>query len=255
MAINNNLNYDEIYLSRNENLSQSNKKLLLPKINKDYNFQNNNKRLNILASHKNIKTKLTKNKIFFTLSEEEKNKINNDNKMIIKLLNEKIIIKSNSTSPSEDNKKKLSPKNIILKNYMEEAKFYRRPNYQRKKIHVGIICRAFSFDENKNNLDNYNNNLSQKTLESSNSKIIESVKKLKKIKTQNKNIVLNNYKDYLKPNLKKINCNLQYNYNKNQIKLNRINLIINNLEKKSKNTFDGYRKDAIDLIQKTYEQK
>ena len=51
--------------------------------------------------------------------------------------------------------------------------------------------------------------------------------------------------DYLRKNVNKINCNLKYNYNKNQMKIEEIGEILNNLQEETKITFDGFQKSNI----------
>ena len=71
-----------------------------------------------------------------------------------------------------------------------------------------------------------------------------------------KNVELKNTIEDLKPMLrKKLNCNLKYNFNKNRRKINEFNSKIYNIEKRIKFTFDGYRKDANDIIHKVYHHK
>ena len=259
-TINNNNSDNNI--SSSKNILNINKKIELPKISQEhipsqhdsdlYNKKNNNNNLQ-------LKSKSMKSKIFLTSSKEDEGnnniyilnkKNNNENQLIKKLLNDKIIININN-SPIE-HKKKIFQRSIILKNYMNEALLYRKSIFQRKKIHVGKIFKlSSSLNKYYNNIDNLKKNL--KTIDT----IIDRgvTKKMKKFKTLDKNIELDNYNDYLKPNLKKINCNLKYNYNKNQTKINELNKILNNFHEETKATFEGYKNETFKFIDKAYQKR
>ena len=265
-TINNNNSFNNISSS---NILNINKKMELPKISQEHIPSQHHIDLNIVKNNdKNIKlnSKTVENKVCLSLSKKEgKNNIfianknnNNENQFIKKLLNDKISINI-SNSPLE-NKKNLFQRNIILKRYMNEALLYRKTLFQRKKIHVGKIFKLSS-SLNKyynNNIENLNKNL--KTIDTSiNSRSRKSgvTKQMKKYKTLDKNIELDNniFIDYIKPNKKKMNCNLKYNYNKNQLKINEINTILNNFHEETKAAFAGYKNEAFKIIDKAYHKR
>ena len=263
-TINNN-NNEKNSLSSNENILNDNKKLELPKISQEYiPSQRSPDLLNKINDNKNLKLKPKKSKLFIISSEDEKgknniltlnNKMNDENQIIKQLLNDKITI--NIKNNSKDNKNKLFQRNLILRKYMNEAVLYRKSIFQRKKkIHVGKIFKISSSYDKNNNIDDLNKNL--KTIDTSiNSRISGVTKKLKRFKTLDKNIEINNYKsiDYLKPNLRKINCNLKFNFNQNQSKIDEINEILSNLQEETKATFDGFRNDAYRIIDRAYHKR
>lgn len=78
---------------------------------------------------------------------------------------------------------------------------------------------------------------------------------MRKFKTLDKNLEINNNNVYLKPNVNKINCNLKYNYNKNQMKIEEISTILNNLQEETKVTFDGFKNQAFKIIDKASQKK
>ena len=61
--------------------------------------------------------------------------------------------------------------------------------------------------------------------------------------------------DYLRKNVNKINCNLKYNYNKNQRKIEEIGEILNNLQEETKITFDGFKNQTFKIIDKASQKK
>lgn len=256
---NNTINYENISFFKNENSFKTKRKLLLPKINQELKLKNNIKISKILFDNKKITPKLTDNKIFLTLSKEDlkntKNtldtKVNNENKIIIKLLNDKITINNNSSSKGK--KRKIFKRNLILKKYMNEAIMYRKHIFQQNKINVGTIFKPFSIDKNYYNLDE--NNQYKKTMDTTlNIKTNRDVKRMRKFKTQDKDIVLHSSINYFKPDLRKINCFLKYKFNQNQIEVNKVNSKVNNLEKKIQFIYDGYRKDAYETLHKTNQE-
>ena len=262
---NNNLNNDNISFSKNEKSMNSHKKLLLPKISNEY--LPSQKNINTLNKKKDInkfkkKQKKIKEVFITSTKEEEKEKnnnfalnktINHENKIIHKILSDKIII--NNKNSEKENKTKLFQRNIILKKYMKEALLYRKSIFQKNKIQVGRIFKmSGSYNKNKiNKEDLFRNKL---TIDISlNNKITERNKKLRRIKTLDKNLEINNNNDFLKPNVKKINCNLKYNYNKNQMKIEEINTILYNLQEETKVTFDGFKNQAFKIIDKASQKK
>ncbi len=139
---------------------------------------------------------------------------------------------------------------------MNEAILYRKSYFKRNKIQVGKIFKMpYSYD--KYIFQNKNLNEDKIFIEPSinNSRLNQSRKVLKKFRTLDKNIELDNINEYFKPNLKKLNCNLKYKYYKNQMKINEINTILDNLHDESRAIFDGYRNQAYNIIDKASQKK
>lgn len=252
--------------TKNENNINTHKRFFLPKITKEYfPSQQNIKILNKLSFNKNLsRAKNSKMYLFLTSSkevepepikEQEKknfftldNNNNPENRIIHKILSDKIIIKKKSLG-----KEKIFQRNMILKNYMNEAILYRNSVFQKNKVHVGKILKIpHSFSKNFK----IGKNINKMTIDFNlNSNLNESKKKMKKYKTLDRNIELNDLNNYIKPNIKKINCNLKYNFNKNQKKLNEINSIFNNLSEESKFSFNGYRSQVFKIIDNVYQNR
>lgn len=263
----NNKNYNILFSKREKNINTC-KRFCLPKIAEEYfPSQQNIKILNKLPCNKSLsRTKKLKKNIFLTSSkyidsdpskEQEKNnfftldnKNNPENRIIHKILSDKIIIKNKNLG-----KEKIFQRNIILKNYMNEAILYRKSIFQKNKVHVGRILKIpHSFS--KNFKIGKNINLNKIAIDFNlNSYLNESKKKMKKYKTLDKTFEIDNLKNYIKPNLKKIHCNLKYNFCKNQKKINEINSILNNLNEDSKISFNGYRSQVFKIIDNTYQHR
>ena len=262
----NNLNEDITSFSKNENNVKLHKKLLLPNISNEYlPSEKKIKILNKINDNNNyFKQKSKKErKVFLTSFKEEEidknnifafnNTIDHENRIIHKMLSDKIII--NNKDWEKENKAKLFQRNIILNKYMNEALLYRKSIFQRNKIQVGRIFKI-SGAYNKNKIIKEDSIRNKFTIDVNlNNKITEGTKKLRRFKTLDKNLEINNSNDYIKPNSKKINCNLKYNYNKNQMKIEEINTILNNLQEESKVTFDGFKNQAFKIIDKVSQKK
>ena len=259
-------NINNISFSKNEKSNNSHKKLFLPKISNEYlPSQNNIKILNKINDNNNYfkpKSKIIKKVFLTSFKEEEKvrnnilalnNSINHENKIIHKILSDKIII--NNKNSEKENKTKIFQRNIILRKYMNEALLYRKSIFQRNKIQVGRIFKI-SGSYNKNKIMKEDLIRNKLTIDSIlNNKITDRNKKLRKFKTLDKNLEINDLNDYIKPNIDKINCNLKYNYNKNQMKIEEINSILNNLQEETKATFDGFKEQAFKIIDKASQKK
>lgn len=250
--------------SKYRNNINSSKKLVLPKINKEYLPSHYNIKIFNKISNDKIINQKSKIRIFLTSPKEDEqeknniitlnNKINPEEKVIHKILSDKIII--NKKDSEEENKNKIFQRNLILKKYMNEAILYRKSYFKRNKIQVGKIFKMpYSYD--KYIFQNKNLDEDKIFIEPSinNSRLNQSRKVLKKFRTLDKNIELDNINEYFKPNLKKLNCNLKYKYYKNQMKINEINTILDNLHDESRAIFDGYRNQAYNIIDKASPKK
>lgn len=142
-------------------INNSNKKILLPKISNEYlPSQNNMNLLNKIKDNNNFKKKQKLiSQVFLTSTKEEEkekynfvlnNTINHENKIIHKILSDKIII--NNKNSEKENKTKLFQRNIILIKYMNEALLYRKSIFQKNKIQVARIFKmSGSYNKNKIN--------------------------------------------------------------------------------------------------------
>ena len=264
----NTIKCDENSISKNENIINFKRKFNLPKISNKYlPLQHSLKIFNNISNDKQINLRYKLNHpIFLTLtkSEEKKMLLKNEankrfnssnindcqNKPIIKLLNNKISI--NNNSPKETKKKELK-RNIILKKYMNEAILYRKSFFQKKKMNVGkifniplshknfVISKDINMNENKKTIDiniNYRNDRRSK--------------RIRKFKTQDKNIALDVSIDHLIPNLKKRNCNLKYHYERNNDEIDKITSVLKSLEERTKITFNKFQNDTDQIFQSIY---
>ena len=265
----NTINYNKNSFSKNENIINIKRKFCLPKINKKYlPFQHSLKIFNNIPNDKKINLKYKLNHpIFLTLTKSEEKNIplknstnkrfnldniyNSLNKPIIKLLNNKISVTNNS--PKKTKKKELK-RNIILKKYMKEAILYRKSFFQKKKMNVGEIFNIQLSHKNINTSDDLNVNEKKRTIETNINYRNDGreIKRIRKFKTQDKNVALDDSIDYLIPNLKKRNCNLKYHYGRNKDKIDKITSVLKSLEERNKITFKKFQNDTDQIFQSIY---
>lgn len=230
----------------------------LPKIKKQYfPLQHSIKILNNNKESSNYLKYRLNHPIFLTITkdEEEKNYLAKNNKTVDKtiqdILNDKIKI-SYKNSP-KDHKKRELKSNVILNKYMNEAILYRKSFFQKKKIDVGKLLKSpFSprnndilnyLYENKRSRDsNFNDNDNNKK-----------IKRMRKFKTQDKNIELdNNYMKYFTPNIKYRNCNFKFKFNRNKDKINEVTSVLKNLEDRTKATFNKFKDETDHIFHSIY---
>ena len=234
--------------SRNEAKSKNNiitnRKLLLPKIK--FQNRNNNKLDKNLLKNKKIRKKI------FLTSHQDVDEEKNENKIIQNFLSNKITI--NKIRKKED---EIFQRNIILRKYMNEALLYRKTLFQAKKIGLIKLCGDDQNCGNKIWVDNFvYPGRNKRTIDYSiNTKDTEINRKMKKNKSLGKNVVIRKSKDFTKPNLKKLNCNLKFHLFKNIHRINEVNKAINNLQTKSKIIYDGIRNEANNIIDKVARKK
>ena len=249
----NNFNTINYETSKRINIIKPKKILHLPKIKKQYfPLQHSIKILNNNKENSNYLEYKLNHPIFLTITkdEEEKNNLAKNNKTgdktIHDILNDKIKI-SYKNSPKEHKKRELKS-NVILKRYMNEAILYRKSFFQKNKIDVGKLLELPFSPRNNDILNNlYENKRSRDSNfnDNDNAKI---VKKMRKFKTQDKNIELdNNNMKFFTPNIKYRNCNFKYKFNKNKEKINEVTSVLKNLEDRTKATFNKF-KDETDHI-------
>ena len=137
---------------------------------------------------------------------------------------------------------------------MNEAILYRKSFFQKKKIDVGKLL-ELPFSPRNNDILNYlyENKRSRDSNFNDNSK---RVKKMRKFKTQDKNIELDsNYMNNFTPNIKYRNCNFRYKFNKNKDKINEVTSILKNLEDRTKATFNKFKDETDHIFHSIYYNK
>ena len=245
----NTINYEP---SKKIDIIKERKILHLPKIKKQYfPLQHSFKILNNNKDNNYLKYRLN-HPIFLTITkdEEEKNYLAKKNKSgektIHDILNDKIKI-SFKNSPKECKNRDLKS-NAILKRYMNEAILYRKSFFQKKKVDVGKLL-DLPFSPKNNDILNYlYDNKRTRDSNFNDTDNTQKVKRMRKFKTQDKNIELdNNYIKYFTPNIKYRNCNFKYKFNKNKEKINEVTSVLKNLEDRTKATFNKF-KDETDHI-------
>ena len=254
----NNFNTINCETSRRINIINEKKILYLPKIKKQYfPLQHSIKILNNNKENSNyLKYKLN-HPIFLTITkdEEEKTYLAKNNKSgdktIHDILNDKIKI-NYKNSPKERKKRELKS-NVILNRYMNEAILYRKSFFQKKEIDVGKIF-ELPFSQRNNDISNnlYENKRSRDSNFNDNENA-KNVKRMRKFKTQDKNIELdNNYMKYFTPNIKYRNCNFKYKFNKNKEKINEVTSVLKNLEDRTKATFNKFKDETDHIFHSIY---
>jgi len=142
---------------------------------------------------------------------------------------------------------------------MNEAILYKKSFFQKKKMNVGKFFKMALSQKNIITSDNIN------MKENENKKNINTniyyrndgreIKRIRKFKTQDKNITLDEPKDHLIPNLKKKNYFLQYHYDRNKDKIDKITSVLKSLEDRSKISFNKFKNDTEQMFQSIYYNK
>ena len=139
---------------------------------------------------------------------------------------------------------------------MNEAILYRKSFFQKKEIDVGKIF-ELPFSQRNNDISNnfYENKRSRDSNFNDNDNA-KNVKRMRKFKTQDKNIELdNNYMKYFTPNIKYRNCNFKYKFNKNKEKINEVTSVLKNLEERTKATFNKFKDETDHIFHSIYYNK
>lgn len=205
-----------------------------------------------------------KSPIFITSKRNEAKKANyyksNNNtyeeEKIIKLLNDKIIIrpKISNIFNYKSNKKRSYSK---LKSYIDDASLLKSSLFiirQKKKLKQMKVENIFTYsntfykinnndidnnkeDENKNSLRNYYN-------------ILENDDKSKIFKSPNKKKIKNKFSDYMQFNnwRKNYNCALKFRFNRNQKSIDKVTSKIIKIDNKSKIIFDKFKREAENIF-------
>ena len=240
------------------NIIKPKKILHLPKIKRQYlPLQHSIKILNNNKENSNyLKYKLN-HPIFLTLTkdEEEKNNLAKHNKSgdktIHDILNDKIKI-SYKNSPKEHQKRELKS-NVILKRYMNEAILYRKSFFQKNKVDVGKLLELPFSPRNNDLLNNLYENKRSRDSNFNDNDNAKRVKKMRKFKTQDKNIELdNNNMKFFTPNNKYRNCNFKFKFNRNKEKINEVTSVLKNLEDITKATFNKFKDETDHIFHSIY---
>jgi len=248
----NTINYET---TRRINIINAKKIIRLPKIQKQYlPLQHSIKILNNNKENNNYLKYRLNHPIFLTIAkdEEEKNHLSiskSVDKTIQDILNDKIKI-NYKNSPKEHKKKELKS-NVILNKYMNEAILYRKSFFQKKKMDVGKLL-ELPFSPRNNDILNYLYE-KKKSKDSNFNDSAKKVKKMRKFKTQDKNIELdNNYMKFFTPNIKYRNCNFKYKFNRNKEKINEVTSVLKSLEDRTKATFNKFKDETDHIFHSIY---
>ena len=249
----------ETPIRRNEkiNNSISKEKMSLPRIKKEL-IPLQISKFNSYKRDKNQRTKLDY-EAFLTSRNYDKYlyNSNNEDKMIYKLLREKIDINNNKNYYMSQNKssKRLKTEineetlnqNIIFRKRegkeLKEVKVHKLLTNSRTYKNRNKIKSLYLNDDNvvKNNGINVNKKFYQQELNDNNkSKRYKTIEK----KSENDDESI----EYYPNNKKKINCALKYRYDKNKKNINVINAILQNINNRIKATFDGFKNETDDLF-------
>ena len=181
---------------------------------------------------------------------------NNEDKIIYKLLKEKIDInndrnyylnqnKSSKKLKTEINEETLNQNTIFRRREakeLREVKVRKLLTNSRTYKNRNKIKTLYLNDDNivKSNGNNLNKKLYQEFNDSNKSKRFKTLEK--KSEKEDESI------DYYPNNKKKINCALKYRYDKNKKNINVINAILQNINNRIKATFDGFKNETDDLF-------
>ena len=239
------------------NNSASKEKLSLPKIKKEL-IPLQLSKVNSYKRDKNQRTKLDY-EAFLTSRNYDKYlyNSNNEDKIIYKLLKEKIDINNNRNNYMNQNKssKRLNTEineetlnqNIIFRKRegkeLKEVKVHKLLTNSRTYKNRNKIKPLYLNDDNvvKNNGINVNKKFYQQELNDNNkSKRYKTIEK----KSENDDESI----EYYPNNKKKINCALKYRYDKNKKNINVINSILQNINNRIKATYDGFKNETDDLF-------
>ena len=239
------------------NNSVSKEKLSLPKIKKELIPL----QLSKVNSYKRDKNQRTKFDFETFLTSRKLDKYlynsNNEDKIIYKLLKEKIDINNNRNNYINQNKssKRLNTEineetlnqNIIFRKRegkeLKEVKVRKLLSNSRTYKNRNKIKSLYINDDNvvKNNGINVNKKFYQQELNDNNkSKRYKTIEK----KSENDDESI----EYYPNNKKKINCALKYRYDKNKKNINVINSILQNINNRIKATYDGFKNETDDLF-------
>jgi hypothetical protein len=181
---------------------------------------------------------------------------NNEDKIIYKLLKEKIDInndrnyylnqnKSSKKLKTEINEETLNQNTIFRRREakeLREVKVRKLLTNSRTYKNRNKIKTLYLNDDNivKSNGNNLNKKLYQEFNDSNKSKRFKTLEK--KSEKDDESI------DYYPNNKKKINCALKYRYDKNKKSINAVNALLQNINNRIKATFDGFKNETDNLF-------
>lgn len=237
------------------NCSISKEKLNLPKIKKEL-IPLQLSKVNSCKKEKFQRTKLDY-ETFLTSRKLDKYlyNSNNEDKIIYKLLKEKIDINNNRNYYINLNKSTKKLKTEINEETLNQNSIFRRREAKElKEVKVrklltnsrtyknrSKIKSLYLNDDNivKNNGNNLNIKLYQDLNDSN---------KSKRFKTLEKKSEKDESIEYYPNNKKKINCALKYRYDKNRKSINVVNTLLQSINNRIKATFDGFKNETDDLF-------
>lgn len=244
----------------NINKSISKDKLSLPKIKKELiplqlSKINSYKKDKIQRAKLDFETFLTSRKM-----EKYLYNSNNEDKIIYKLLKEKIDINSNRNynSINQNKSSKRLKTEINEETLNQNTIFRRREAKELREVKVRKLLTNSRTYKNRNkikslylkdddidkNNGNNGNNLNIKLYQELNDR-----NKSKRFKTLEKKSEKDEDSiEYYPNNKKKINCALKYRYDKNKKSINVVNALLQNINSRIQATFDGFKNETDDLF-------
>jgi hypothetical protein len=240
----------------NINNSISREKLSLPKIKKELVPL----QLSKMNSYKRDKNQRTKFDFETFLTSRKLDKYlynsNNEDKMIYKLLKEKIDVSNNRNDYINQNKSSKRLKTEINEETLNQNTIFRRREAKElKEVKVHKLLTNSRTYKNRNkikplylnddNIVKNNGNSIYKKLY----KELNDSNKSKRFKTLEKKSEKDDDSiEYYPNNKKKINCALKYRYDKNKKSINVVNALLQNINNRIKATFDGFKNETDDLF-------
>ena len=170
---------------------------------------------------------------------------NNEDKIIYKLLKEKIDINNDRNYYLNQNKSSKNQNTIYRRREVKElreVKVHKLLTNSRTYKNINKIKTLYLDDDNivKNNGNNLNKKLYQEFNNTNKSKRFKTLEK--KSEKDDDSI------EYYPNNKKKINCALKYRYDKNKKSINAVNALLQNINNRIKATFDGFKNETDDLF-------
>jgi len=238
------------------NNSLSKEKLSLPKIKKEL-IPLQLSKINSYKRDKNQKSKFDF-ETFLTSRKLDKYlyNSNNEDKIIYKLLKEKIDINNNRNNCINQNKSSKRLKTEINEETLNQNTIFRkREAKELKEVKVRKLLTNSRTYKNRNKMKSLYLNDDNKDKNNGNNLYIKlyqpdlnDTNKSKRFKTLEKKSEKDDSIEYYPNNKKKINCALKYRYDKNKKNINVVNALLKNINSRIKATFDGFKNETDDLF-------
>lgn len=238
------------------NNSLSKEKLSLPKIKKEL-IPLQLSKINSYKRDKNQKSKFDF-ETFLTSRKLDKYlyNSNNEDKIIYKLLKEKIDINNNRNNCINQNKSSKRLKTEINEETLNQNTIFRkREAKELKEVKVRKLLTNSRTYKNRNKMKSLYLNDDNKDKNNGNNLYIKlyqpdlnDINKSKRFKTLEKKSEKDDSIEYYPNNKKKINCALKYRYDKNKKNINVVNALLKNINSRIKATFDGFKNETDDLF-------